>query len=103
MKTRVLTICTGGLVRSAGLSDILRLQDYDSIPLSHKWAGADTFIILSDWADIIIAMEPKYTSRVPLDCQYKVKIMDVGEDIWHNPRHPALVSLIKSKLSGIGL
>ncbi len=103
MKIKVLTICTGGLIRSAGLADILKLKGYDAISISHKWSEDDTFKLLSGWAEIIIAMEPKYRGRVPLLYQHKVKVMDVGEDIWYDPRHPALVSLIKGKLSEVGL
>lgn len=41
--------------------------------------------MLGAWADYIIVMEPKFAEKFLLKFKEKIRILDVGPDVWMNP------------------
>jgi predicted protein tyrosine phosphatase len=102
---KVLTVCIGGMVRSAGIADVLRNdKGIDSIALSAINNTPETMDMICEWADLIIPVEPQYKHKVPeqyrikwesckmWDAKYdhKRKVFDLGPDVWGNARDPIL-------------
>ena len=113
---KVLTICIGGMVRSSGISDVLRNDmGIDSVAISAINNKPETVDMLCQWADIIVPVEPRYENEVDKEhldkwtsCnmwkdEYSAKrrVMNLGADIWGNARHPELRNIIKSRIKEI--
>ena len=117
MRTKVLTVCIGGTVRSVGIKDILNGSfGCDALAASHFWQSHGTMAMLCTWADLIIPVEPRDLPKGPdqyreswRDCimwnpeyDHKIRVMDLGPDVWGNARNPELSKLIHSKLANFG-
>lgn len=101
---RVLCICQHGNVRSVACAYILKtLYGYDALACGVADAGKDTLEMLALWADLIIIMDK--TLKLPLKfCikfNKKIKVLDVGPDVWFNPRHQELQHKILKKIRSI--
>jgi hypothetical protein len=95
---KFLTICEGGIVRSVAMASVLRWDfGQDALPASGAKTPDDTLLMLADWADRIVVLEPRYVERIVKKHVSKIRVEDVGPDIWRNPFHPALVD----KMGGI--
>jgi predicted protein tyrosine phosphatase len=88
---KVLTMCSAGTVRSVAMAHKLK-QNYgiDAVPVGHDANSQETIDMLSDWADKILVMQPKYASGILKKNAHKVVIADVGPDVWGNPLDPDL-------------
>ena len=105
--SKILTVCSQGLMRSVALADVLKLhfEPVDVIPIgSAKNANsAETLQMLCDWADHIVLMEPHYQQRLEqrmevanLQDEYRIHVCNVGPDTYggqHNRRR-ALIDLV---------
>ncbi len=92
---KFLTICEGGAVRSVCLAAILRWDfGQDAIPVSGKLVPDETLAMLCEWADFIIVMVPEYGERIPVRFTNKMRVVDVGPDIWRNSMHKQLMSIL---------
>lgn len=100
---RVLTICAGAVCRSVGMAYLLKKSGIDAVALSHDWNTAGTFKMLCRWADRIVTMEPKYAVVVPEAFMDKLRICDVGKDIWVDPLHDELLDKCRQWLDKGGL
>lgn len=97
---KVLTICSAGAVRSVAMAHRLK-HDYgiDAVPLGRDTNSPETIEKLSEWADRIIVMQPRYADGVPMKYVHKLvpaHLTDVGPDVWLNPLHPELQKVITS-------
>lgn len=87
---RVLTVCAGAVCRSVAMALLLKSDGMDAVALSFDWNKAQTFKMLSRWADRIVVMEPKYAPAIPEEFRAKMRVCDVGPDVWRNPLHDGL-------------
>jgi predicted protein tyrosine phosphatase len=93
---KVLTICSAGTVRSVAMAHRLK-HDYgiDAVPLGHDLNSQDTIDKMSDWADLILVMQPKYAEGILKRNAHKVVVADVGMDRWANPLNPELQEMVR--------
>jgi hypothetical protein len=63
----------------------LKMNGHDAVPISYDWTFDDTFEMMCNWADKIMPMEDRFSSRVPDEYKHKILGADVGPDIWGNP------------------
>jgi len=90
---RVLTVCAGAVCRSVAMALVLKSKSHDAIALSSDWNSTDTFDMLTDWADRVVLMEPKFQGKIHFkDCK-KIRICNVGPDIWKNPLNEDLLDM----------
>lgn len=96
-KTKILTVCRHGNIRSIAMARILKKEGYDAIPIGITEAQPDTLEMLAKWADKILFADSKFMQFLPQ--QYKDKFMDMelGEDIWKDANHPDLLQKIERK------
>lgn len=102
---KVLTMCSAGTVRSVAMAHRLK-HDYgiDAVPLGHDTNSQDTIDRMSDWADRIIVMQPKYTSGILKRNVHKLvppELTDVGPDRWLNPLAPELQDMVGKMAYGL--
>ena len=113
-KLRVLCVCIGGTVRSVGMKDVLN-GDFrcNAIAASAVWQDEETLDLLCRWADRIVPVVPQDWSHHACperdsnrwrqsamwkdEHAAKVRVANLGEDIWGNARHPELRKLCVSK------
>lgn len=109
---KILTVCEGGTVRSVGLARYLKKvcdPGHDALAASWRRNTRDTMIMLCEWAELIIIVEPQ--DRVQLPVRYradgaaadKVKVCDVGRDRYLNPFHRDLQQLCAAFVKKEGL
>lgn len=68
------------------------------------WGTSPSAIeLLYDWADAVVVMEAWFVDCLPERKCPRVIIMDVGRDIWSNPYHPELITLIKELATRKGI
>lgn len=94
---KILTICEGGNVRSVGFARILKVYlNHNAIALGGPAFRADynrePGTMLSRWADQIIFMAEYIQKGIPIpeDCKHKVRVCEVGKDVYGDPFHPDL-------------
>jgi hypothetical protein len=109
---KILTICEGGNVRSVGLARILKtnLRRHNAIAIGAGWAlsienNREPGTYLCHWAELIVIMSEHFRSGVPIPkgCESKVKICEVGPDVYGNPSHPELIKLCEAWVTKEGL
>lgn len=66
---------------------------HDAIPVSWKFNTPETIEMLCRWADWIVVMEPYMQTFVKQEFREKVKICDVGPDIYGSPMNKMLQAL----------
>lgn len=94
MKKKFLTVCEGGNVRSVSMAYTLKYDfSQDAIAFSFAKNSDEALKLLADWADYIVCMEPKFTSRFEA-WKAKVRVVDVGPDRWGNPLHSELYNIV---------
>lgn len=100
MKPKALAVCAYGIVRSGCMAWNLKLgYDYDTITIGVGHTRPDTLEMLCDWADVIIVMQTEFARSIPPQHINKLKICDVGKDVWGDPKHPELGKLVTKWLS----
>lgn len=82
---KVLTVCERGNSRSVALAFVLK--DYtigkpEAIACGIKSTSKETFAMLADWADTIVLVDKKFEQDIPKKYKVKLKICDVGPDIY---------------------
>jgi len=95
---KILTICSAGTVRSVAMAHCLKHNfDQDALPAGRDANSQQTLDMLSDWADVIILMQPKYGEGILKRHVHKVvppALTDVGMDRWGNALDPELQSIV---------
>lgn len=102
-KLKVLTVCAGAVCRSVAMALFLKGEGHDAVALSADWNSRETFELLSTWAYVIVLMEPQYLSMIPVEFHSKVKVCDVGPDVWRNPMNEELLEKCYDWVNGGGL
>lgn len=109
---KILTICEGGNVRSVGLARLLKNNHrrHNVVAIGAGWAlaienGREPGTWLCRWADLIVIMSEHFRAGVPIptDCLQKVKICEVGPDVYGNPSHPDLIAKCEAWIKQEGL
>lgn len=95
MKRKILTVCSAGLVRSVGLADVLKVHfNVDALPAGIDGNSKETLEMLYEWADTIVLMMDVWVSRIPEQYKYKVKVCEVGVDIYGSSRNRELIDKV---------
>lgn len=95
---KFLTLCEGGAVRSVCLASVLRWEfGQDGVPLSGSKSGQDTVDMLSEWADYIVILWPPAAERILTKHAHKIRIFDIGPDVWKNSMHRDLLKIMLEK------
>ncbi len=93
---RYLCVCAGGVARSASLARVLNhCPDFEkfeleAVPISYDCLKDESVDLFGIWADWIILMQPKFMDRFE-KFRKKVRIFDIGPDVWGEPGHPDLL------------
>src|SRR5690349_5407256 len=99
---KVVCMCQGGNSRSVAAAFVLKYgYNVDALSLSWEKNSVETKLMLFEWADRIIIMQTCMKERVPQQYWNKLVILDVGEDVWCNGLHPALVAKVDEMLKPI--
>ena len=95
---KILTICSAGTCRSVAMAHRLKMDyGHDAVPLGHDHNKRETLDMMSDWADRIIVMEPKYAGGLLARNAKKLvppELTNVGPDVWGNALSPNLQRII---------
>lgn len=92
---RFLCVCEAGTVRSGAAAHALKYYfGQEAIAASHSKLLDDTMEMLFEWADRIVLMQPHFVDRIPEVYRHKVKVCDVGKDVWMNPLAPLLLAKV---------
>ena len=88
-------MCEGGCVRSVALALVLKVNhNQDAIACSWKWNGRDAIDKLSALADYIVVMQSAFTIYVSPTFRAKLRIVDVGPDLWGSPMNIQLCTYL---------
>lgn len=93
---RYLCVCAGGVARSASLARVLNHSpafeqfDLEAVPVSYDCLSDESLDLFGIWADWIILLQPKFMDKFE-KYRKKVRVFDVGEDVWGEPGHPLLL------------
>ena len=98
---KMVCMCQGGNSRSVACAYLLKYEyGHDALSLSWEKNEQATKNMLFDWADIIIVMQERFLYYVPSQYFDKTAVVDVGEDVWCNGLHPALLEKCRGILNG---
>lgn len=92
---KFLCVCEAGCVRSGALAFSLRYNFGQGrvFQASHSKTPQEDLDMLAAWADYIVVMEPKFADKFE-QFKEKIRVLDVGPDIWKNPLHPDLQDIV---------
>jgi hypothetical protein len=99
---KFLCICEGGTVRSGALAWSLRYNFGQTrvFQASYGKSPQEDLDLLSAWADYIIVLEAKFADKFLMKWKDKVRVLDVGPDIWMNPLHKELQEIVSGAAQG---
>lgn len=95
---KFLCICAGGNTRSVSCATSLKRRGHNAMAAGWHHNSPDPIDILSRWADRIVIMyhwEPTFIPNAEL---HKVRYLDVGHDVWHDPTNADLVGKVTHAL-----
>lgn len=93
---RILCICRGGSSRSVGIRNVLAwMHGHDALAAGFEGNTPETLEMLFKWAEIIVCARDKFLKEIPEPYQHKVRICEVGRDVYFNP-NPDLYDKCKS-------
>jgi predicted protein tyrosine phosphatase len=96
---KILCCCSEGANRSVTLAHILRYApDFETMTVGLKYNSDATVMMMFEWADKILLVERWMITLVPKRYEHKVKIVDIGPDIYPRPYNPELYAKIKRLL-----
>ena len=103
----ILCICEGGNSRSVGLAQVLKTEHYhNAIAVGTMYAfnannGREPGTMLSRWADRIVFMADYIMESarecIPEDCRHKIRLCEVGKDVYSRPYDQSLVDQCRAK------
>ena len=90
-------LCLGrqGNSRSVTLAYLLKNRGHDAIAVGMRRMRKDTRKMMLDWADLIILLHQKCQEGVPQDYWDKLKIWQVGRDVYFQEPNKILVELLE--------
>lgn len=90
-------MCRAGSVRSVAMADALKgRHGQDALAAGAEANAPRTLAMLCSWADRIVVMQPEYAAALPATELHKARSVDVGPDVWGNPRDPELVAVVSA-------
>lgn len=96
---KFLCVCEGGTIRSVSLALQLKHAGQDALAGSWRWNSPKTFSLLCDWADYVVVMQAEFSDRILAMCpeaKAKLRVVDVGPDVYGNPLHLGLSQFLQS-------
>ena len=107
---KILTVCEGGNVRSVGLAQRLKAHDHNAVAVGTMYAFASyndrqPGTMLAEWADLVVVMSAEMLPNCGIEKNYhhKLKICEVGKDVYGNPFHHDLQKLCGEWMEKEGL
>jgi len=98
---KILCVCSHGNVRSVALAYQLKtIYNHEAIAIGAKEVSPKTFNMLEKWADKVIWLD-KWPKEWKLNKKYS--IVNVGEDVWHNPFSQELQHKLMKNLKYLNL
>lgn len=96
---KFLCVCEAGCVRSGALAFALRYNfgQRRVIQVSHSKTEQEDLDMLGAWADYIVIMQPRFADKFERFGE-KIRILDVGPDIWKNPLHDDLLEIVSRQV-----
>lgn len=83
---KFLCICAGGNIRSRAMAYILmERHKQDALSAGANYQPQTIAHLAATWADRIIIMRPQFLEVIPFPLRNKVKVNDVGEDVFGTP------------------
>lgn len=94
---KFLCICEGGTVRSGALAWSLRYNFNQTRVFQASWLKSpqEDLDMMGAWADYIIVLEARFADKFQ-KFKWKIRVLDVGPDIWRDPLHPALQNIVST-------
>lgn len=92
---KILTVCDQGNNRSVTLGHQLKYMGNDVIPVGLETNSTDTLNMLYQWADRIITTERVQNHTIPQQYQPKVRLWEIGPDIYKRPFNPDLLAIVR--------
>lgn len=95
---KFLCVCEGGTVRSGALAWSLRYNFNQGRVLQASWLKSpqEDLDMLGAWADYIVVLQPRFADKF-VRFKEKIRVLDVGEDIWKNPLHADLQRIVSEQ------
>lgn len=88
---RVLCVCEQGNCRSVCLARVLKENGgHDAVAVGARSAGKELQLILGCWADRIVLVQKDLGPGMTYLFIDKVRVFDVGPDVWNDPQSPDL-------------
>jgi predicted protein tyrosine phosphatase len=88
---KIVTVCAQGNNRSVQFASLLRYKyNADTIAVGVDKHTPETLEMLYAWSDIIIVTDKNLAGKIPEKYRSKMKIWDVGPDIYPRPFNPIL-------------
>lgn len=91
---KILCVCDHGNNRSVHFAHQLKYMKHDVLTAGLIKNDPATLDMLFQWADVIITTASDQI--IPEEYSQKVKLWDVGEDIYPRPMNPDLLQLVKN-------
>ena len=95
---KIVVMCKIGNSRSVALAYLLKKMKHEAIAIGMHSTKRSTRKMLYDWADLIILVisEKKYKHWIPEEYHPKVKVWDVGPDIYFRGYDKGLLQIFKN-------
>ncbi len=94
---KFLCICDGGNVRSQAMAVVLKeVHRQEAICIGRLRVSKETMAMLTNWADVIVVMQPHMETSVPMEFKNKIRCVDVGEDTYGIHVHPDLWAKVQA-------
>lgn len=96
IQPKFLCVCEAGIVRSGALAYSLRYNFGQSrvLQASHAKTTPEDLDLLGEWADYIVVLESKFAQKFLMKWKAKIRVLDVGPDVWKNPLDPKLQDIV---------
>jgi hypothetical protein len=100
---KIVCLCQKGNSRSAALAYLLQKMGHEAIPIGLYTASRGTRKMLYDWADRIILTYRGKEHWIPPEYSSKLKIWDVGKDVYFRGYSEELLGQFRHYLDTEGL
>lgn len=90
MKKRFFTMCQGGNVRSVGLAYAIKHHGQEALAGGWETLSPESIRMLCEWADFVMPMQTEFVKYIPVEYHLKMRVIDVGPDVYGTPLHPVL-------------
>jgi hypothetical protein len=91
---KFLCVCNAAHTRSVACANALKRRGQNAIAAARHYNVPEPMAMLSRWADRIILMYHWEPDFIPASERRKVRWLDVGHDVWHDPTNPQLVAIV---------